>query len=288
MGVPHGSGLHWRQRDRMRGTCQGQKRGRKIASIPTRPGASKLWGGRGRAGNTCLRIHRARGKRSERRPVISRAGALNSTHPETMSESPAKNESPGVPRKPKCQQRKTIIITRGKREPFTIVPNRIWEDTRLTGLAKSTLGYLIGKPADWKIRVTDVANKGPEGEKAVRSAIALLRATGYMHGEQIKDASGKVEEWVWIAADAPIFGVNQPHAVSAHVDSRHLTKKEGTKNQAGQKNESRRGNRIVDTSPPPAYREPIHPAGCICLDCRRMRGELKDQPLPRKGIKPDF
>ena len=44
------------------------------------------------------------------------------------------------------------IIRRKHDSQFTVVPNRIFEDDRLSIEAKGVLGYLLSRPHDWSVR----------------------------------------------------------------------------------------------------------------------------------------
>lgn len=66
------------------------------------------------------------------------------------------------------------------------------------------LTYLMGKPDDWKLRVTDLVNRGTDGKHSIRAALKELRAFGYASLVQIRD-KGKVAEWVWKVSDSCVF-----------------------------------------------------------------------------------
>lgn len=115
------------------------------------------------------------------------------------------------------------IVVCGRREdPFVRVPKTLINDDRLSWKAKGILIYLIGKPADWKVRVRDLMNQGTDGRDSVRAGLMELRQFGYCELVCLKDG-GKVKEWVWKVSDSPIF---PPETDFPHLENPSLTKKD--------------------------------------------------------------
>ena len=54
----------------------------------------------------------------------------------------------------------TIIRVKHKRAPFVVIDRRVLEDERLTWAARGVLGYLLAKPDDWQLRITDLQRRG--------------------------------------------------------------------------------------------------------------------------------
>lgn len=122
-------------------------------------------------------------------------------------------------------------------DPFSRVPKTVLNDTRLSWQAKGILAYLIGAPADWKLRVKDIINRGSDGEHAVRSALKELRNVGYADLIQLRDDSGRTKEWVWKVSDSTIYRPDGdfPDVGFPDVEKGHHTKKDITKNEPYQK-----------------------------------------------------
>ena len=57
----------------------------------------------------------------------------------------------------------TIIRVKHRRAPFVVIDRRVLEDERLTWAARGMLGYLLAKPDDWKLRITDLQRRGNLG-----------------------------------------------------------------------------------------------------------------------------
>jgi len=110
----------------------------------------------------------------------------------------------------------TIYVQKEKTDPFARVPKEMLDCKEISWKAKGILSYLLSKPKDWKLRVSDICNHGPEGSAAVRAALAELRSIGYADLER-KLEKGKVVEWVWKVCDSPIFIDEQPDGDFPHL-----------------------------------------------------------------------
>ncbi len=126
-------------------------------------------------------------------------------------------------------------IKRHTRAPFTIVPNAVMDDDRLSWKAKGILAYLLGKPDGWIVRVQDLVNRGNDGKSAVRAALDELREAGYVFLETHRD-NGKFGGSIWHVSDAADLKNGPtpctenrdavPHTDKRDTENRHLSKKD--------------------------------------------------------------
>ena len=73
-----------------------------------------------------------------------------------------------------------VIKHSGYKVPYTQISNSIINDKRLSFKAKGILIYVLSKPKDWSIRVSDLINKSPsEKGTSIRSGIEELLLSGY-------------------------------------------------------------------------------------------------------------
>jgi hypothetical protein len=72
------------------------------------------------------------------------------------------------------------ILRRRHNGNFTIVPNAIFEDKRLSSEAKGTLGYLLSRPQDWTVRLTHIGNVLRMGRHKTERVFQELKAAGYV------------------------------------------------------------------------------------------------------------
>lgn len=121
-----------------------------------------------------------------------------------------------------------IVLHDSKEDPFSRVPKTLLDDPNISWAAKGLLAYLLGKPKDWKLRVSDIISKGPEKEKAIRSHLSNLRKFGYAKYQRPKSIG---EPGVWYLSDSPMFCRSSSLGNDVHGDDvkRHLTKIDYTK-----------------------------------------------------------
>lgn len=100
------------------------------------------------------------------------------------------------------------ILRNPVRDRYTVVSNKILNDTRLSWDAKGVMAYLLSKPDDWIVRASEVARTGGCGRDKVLRIFRELREAGYIkstyprgddgtvHGEviEINDGEPEVEE----------------------------------------------------------------------------------------------
>lgn len=74
--------------------------------------------------------------------------------------------------------------------PFVQVDKGAVNDERLSWKARGMLVYLLSKPDDWTVRVTDLVRRAPDGEAAVRSGLQELQDAGYITVRQDRKPDG--------------------------------------------------------------------------------------------------
>jgi hypothetical protein len=74
---------------------------------------------------------------------------------------------------------------------FTILPNILIEDARLSFRARGILVWLLAKPDNWRTDYRGIALAGKEGEKAVRAALRELRDVGFIRSVRSQDQRGR-------------------------------------------------------------------------------------------------
>lgn len=109
-----------------------------------------------------------------------------------------------------------MIIRRKHKSRFTIVPNAIFEDRRLSVEAKGALGYLLSRPHDWTVRHTQLQETLGVGRKWLDRIMQELIAAGYVKRdrEQGRDEHNRFTTYNYVVADEP-DAADQPRA--AHV-----------------------------------------------------------------------
>ncbi|MDU7472120.1 MAG: helix-turn-helix domain-containing protein [Paenibacillus macerans] len=83
------------------------------------------------------------------------------------------------------------IVRVSKRDSsYAIIDPYFLSDERLSWKAKGLLGYLLSKPSNWRVYVSDLVKRSKDGKDAVYSALKELEAAGYIERRQLRDPDG--------------------------------------------------------------------------------------------------
>jgi hypothetical protein len=89
------------------------------------------------------------------------------------------------------------IIRRHHNSNFTVIPNVIFEDSRLSIEAKGALGYLLSRPHDWLVRLAHLGRALGVGRDKMERIIGELIAAGYV----LRRGQQRTQSQQWGAAD---------------------------------------------------------------------------------------
>lgn len=106
-----------------------------------------------------------------------------------------------------------MTILRGPTEAdhFTILPNRVIRDQRLSFRARGVLAYLLSMPPGWRTSSTRVARETREGRDAIRTALEELRTLGYATLDRHQNDAGQwVTEWTITDCGQPVDNEGYP------------------------------------------------------------------------------
>jgi len=103
------------------------------------------------------------------------------------------------------QVRAVSTIRVAKRKRFAMVARETANDARLSFRARGVLLWLLDKPDDWQTDAARIAQEGPEGREAIRTALNELAKFGYLHREKKHDQAG---QWftTWTVYETPQTG----------------------------------------------------------------------------------
>ena len=85
---------------------------------------------------------------------------------------------------------------------FTVIPNAVLRDERLSYRARGVLAAVLSRPDHWRTDAVSLARGGAEGRDAIRKAFAELRDHGYLHTVRFRRAGGRFET-VSVVFDEP-------------------------------------------------------------------------------------
>jgi predicted transcriptional regulator len=107
------------------------------------------------------------------------------------------------------------IVRREHRAHFTVVPNAIFVDERLSIEAKGVLAYLLSRPNKWSVRLEQVGRILNVGRRKLQRVFRELITAGYVTREQRRIAGaqrfGQVD---YVVRDVPVT-VTRPVVKSA-------------------------------------------------------------------------
>jgi hypothetical protein len=98
---------------------------------------------------------------------------------------------------------RTIFRIERKRD-FTILPNALLRDSKLSFKARGVLAMILTNGDEWVVNAGWVQSQGTEGREAVKGALDELRDDGYARYEKAQDAHGQWTIHRWTFYDEPI------------------------------------------------------------------------------------
>ena len=102
------------------------------------------------------------------------------------------------------------IVRREHRENFTIVPNAMFLDERLSVEAKGVLGFLLSRPHKWQVRLDHIERTLKIGRKKLQRIFRELIGAGYVTREQQRILDGhRFGEMDYVVRDVPT-PISQP------------------------------------------------------------------------------
>ena len=98
-----------------------------------------------------------------------------------------------------------MIIRHKHNGSFTVVPNAIFNDDRLSLTAKGLLGYLLSRPRNWEVRHDQLQRKLDIGRKLLSKLLNELREAGYLERdeEQGRDDQNRFTTLNYVVSDIP-------------------------------------------------------------------------------------
>jgi hypothetical protein len=98
-----------------------------------------------------------------------------------------------------------MIIRHKHKGRFTVVPNAIFNDDRISLAAKGLLGYLLSRPGNWDVRHDQLQRQFSIGRKLLSTLLMELEKTGYLERdeEQGRDEYNRFTTLNYIVRDIP-------------------------------------------------------------------------------------
>ena len=120
----------------------------------------------------------------------------------------------------------SYIFRKVRSEKYTVVPNALIRDTRLSWEARGLLQYLLSRKASWTVRKTDLERQSEANDFVVSRILKELEEGRYIYREKIQNDKGQFE-WVTYVFDEPIPQLptdgETPHIVSTYKEESTTT-----------------------------------------------------------------
>ncbi|MGW7442565.1 hypothetical protein [Kitasatospora sp. NPDC054795] len=96
---------------------------------------------------------------------------------------------------------------------FTVLPNGLLQDRRLSYTARGLLADLLSRPDGWREDGRQMADSSPQGRGAVRRALKELKDAGYYRVDRVRMPDGTVR------SEAHVFDTPHPRPAVPRPDS---------------------------------------------------------------------
>lgn len=91
-----------------------------------------------------------------------------------------------------------------RRRQYVIIEQRAVEDCRLSWAARGLLAYLLSRPDDWQVRVTDLKRRGDLKRDGIYKLLRELRDFGYLAYETHRDPNGQIRGGTYTVHEVPV------------------------------------------------------------------------------------
>ena len=95
-----------------------------------------------------------------------------------------------------------VKVKKQRQKNFTIIDNKVLQDTELTLKAKGLFAYLWSQADEWNFYETEVVKHSKDGISSLRSGIHELEKRGYLQRKRTR-IKGKLKDSVWILSETP-------------------------------------------------------------------------------------
>lgn len=108
---------------------------------------------------------------------------------------------------------------------YTVVPNSLLRDKRLSIRDIGLLVYMLSLPDGWQFSVAGLSDILPQdGKDAVAKSLTAIEAAGYLSRERTRETGGKLGHVVWTVSDMPSPQPDLPDTVSPDTVLPYLEK----------------------------------------------------------------
>ena len=112
-----------------------------------------------------------------------------------------------------------MILRHPNRSRWTVIDNRILEDSRLSWEARGLLAFLLSKPDKWKVNVKHLENQAEAGRTKIRRILKELTDSGYLEYRKAQKQSGLFAGTEIVVHENPRVGFSDAPAFDPIVNT---------------------------------------------------------------------
>jgi hypothetical protein len=99
---------------------------------------------------------------------------------------------------------KIFRASHSRDNPYRMISRALFEDNRLSLEARGLMGYILVKPDDWQVKVTDLVKQGKAGKNRIYRILNELMQFGYCQRVDTRNAKGQVVSWDYSIYEHPL------------------------------------------------------------------------------------
>lgn len=107
-----------------------------------------------------------------------------------------------------AEDKSIFRVVKDKDNPYVILNKGFLENNNLSWKAKGILSYLLSRPDDWKVMISNLINQSTDQKKAVYSGISELIDFGYIERNAVRIKEGKrkgqIDYWEYKVYEKPL------------------------------------------------------------------------------------
>ena len=96
------------------------------------------------------------------------------------------------------------VLRQNHTRDFTVLPNALLQDQRLSCRDRGLLVWMLSKPPEWSFsKAAIVSELRQDGERSVQSGVKVLQKLGYLTITRERQKKGTISRSVWNVFDTP-------------------------------------------------------------------------------------
>lgn len=98
---------------------------------------------------------------------------------------------------------KTIVRVSKRENPYVTLDKFFLSDDRLSWKAKGLLSYLLSKPDNWEIYVSDLLKRATDGRDSIYAGLKELEKAGYLRRNRKHNENGRFDGYEYVIYERP-------------------------------------------------------------------------------------